>query len=56
MKDHTRLPSLGFQFLHLCHHSKKEVIILKLHFEKAFDKLEHQQILQVLQSIVNKAW
>jgi hypothetical protein len=24
--------------------------------EKAFDKLEHRQILQVLQSTVNKAW
>lgn len=40
----------AFQFLHLCHKSKKEVIILKLDFEKAFDKLEHQVILQVLKS------
>ena len=38
----------SFQFLHLCHHSKKEVVILKLDFEKAFDKLEHQIILEVL--------
>lgn len=37
-----------FQFLHLCHQSKKEVVILKLDFEKAFDKLEHNVILQVL--------
>lgn len=37
-----------FQFLHLCHHSKREVVILKLDFEKGFDKLEHNVILQVL--------
>jgi retron-type reverse transcriptase len=42
----------AFQFLHLCHKSKKEVIILKLDFEKAFDKLEHQVILKVLKSKV----
>ena len=38
----------AFQFLHLCHHSKKEIVILKLDFEKAFDKVEHQAILQIL--------
>jgi len=38
----------SFLFLHLCHQSRKEVVILKLDFKKAFDKLEHQVILQVL--------
>jgi hypothetical protein len=28
----------------------REIIILKIDFEKAFDKLEHQAILQVLRS------
>jgi hypothetical protein len=38
----------AFEYLHLCHKSGKELVILKLDFEKAFDKLEHEVILQVL--------
>jgi hypothetical protein len=40
----------AFEYIHLCKAKKKEVIILKLDFEKAFDKIEHQAILQILQS------
>jgi retron-type reverse transcriptase len=40
----------AFQFLHVCHKSKREIVILKIDFEKAFDKLEHQAILQALRS------
>lgn len=37
-----------FQFLHIYHKSKKEIVILKLDFEKAFDKIEHNVILEVM--------
>jgi hypothetical protein len=38
----------SFEYLHLCHRSKKELVILKLDFDKAFDKIEHEVILKIL--------
>jgi hypothetical protein len=35
--------------MHLCHKSKKELIILKLDFEKSFDRIEHQAMLQMME-------
>jgi retron-type reverse transcriptase len=38
----------AFEYLHLCHKTRKELVLLKLDFEKAFDKVEHEVILQVM--------
>jgi hypothetical protein len=39
----------SFEYLHLCHKSTKELVILKLDFEKTFDKVEHEVIMKVME-------
>lgn len=40
----------ALEYIYLCHKSRKELVILKLDFEKAFDKVEHEAIIQILQA------
>jgi len=40
----------AFEYIYQCHASIREIIILKLDFEKAFDTVEFKAILSILQA------
>jgi hypothetical protein len=41
----------AFEYIHQCHHSKREILILKLDFTKAFDMIEYKAILQMMEQL-----
>jgi hypothetical protein len=40
----------AYEFLFQCHKSKEETLIMKLDFKKAFDKIEHSAIIEILKA------
>jgi hypothetical protein len=40
----------ALEYIHLCHKSRKDLIILKLDFKKAFGKVEHDAIIHILRA------
>jgi retron-type reverse transcriptase len=41
----------SFEYLHQCKMSKREILVLKLDFEKAFDSIEHKSLYMVLRQM-----
>jgi hypothetical protein len=39
----------AFEYLYLCKRSKKEMVILKLDFKMAFNRIEYEVIAKVMQ-------
>lgn len=38
----------AFEYIHQCQQSNREIVIIKLDFEKAFDSIEHEAILMIM--------
>jgi hypothetical protein len=47
----------AFEYIHQCQQSKREIVIIKLDFTKAFDTIEHSTILQMMRHLgFNEQW
>jgi hypothetical protein len=47
----------AFEYIYQCHHSKRQIVILKLDFTKAFDTIEHRAIIQMMEKLgFSKRW